>query len=271
MLFGSARRRVRPSQAVPAWAVVTAVGVLVLVVVFPFQLFARLDGGQRLINNAAPLFTPARVAGDQAGINIISSAVNAFDPVINARGGGAAEVPKLVSFLSSKTGLSDAKVLATMAKNFPAVTNLLEAIPLTSVTAELPGLEAFLESTLHVTPAQLGAALHTSFPALTQAITNLPAVTTGWDAVPGTSSLTRFDGSPVRTVPEVRDYYKDDLIPAVGNSQADFNTLATTAPALTVFPPLLTIVGIVVVIYGFALLMISRRFRWFVRRIEARH
>jgi hypothetical protein len=249
------------------WLWLAIVGVLVLVVVFPFQLFPRLDGGQRLLNTTAPLFTTARVAGDQAGVNFISTAVNAFDPVINPSGGAAAEVPKLVSFLSAKTGLSDAGVLAVMQKSFPAVTNLLEAIPLSSVTAELPGLESFLASTLQATPAQLATALDTSFPALTAAITNLPGVTNGWDDVPGTSSLTTFDGVPVRTVPQVRDYFERDVIPSVADSRADFDTLASHVPALTAFPPLLAIIGLVVVIYGITLLLICRRFGRFLERM----
>jgi len=220
-----------------------------------------------MLNSAAPLFTTARISGDTAGINIISSAVNTFDPVMNPKGNGAAEVPKLVGFLSTKTGLSDSAVLSLMLKHFPAVTNLLEAIPLTSVTAELPGLEAFLESTLRVTPAQLVTALKTSFPALTQAITNLPTVTTYWDDVPGTSSLTRFDGSPARSVPQIRDYFKDDLIPAAAASQKDFHALASPVPALTAFAPVLTLIGVVVVLYGLALLFICRRFGRFLQKI----
>lgn len=267
MVLLSWRRRVNPTLGVVTWSVVTAVGVLVLVVVFPFQLYPRLNGGQNMLNSAAPLFTPARISGDVAGINIISSAVNTFDPVMNPKGQAAAEVPKLVGFLSTKTGLSDAAVLSIMLKHFPAVTNLLEAIPLTAVTAELPGLEAFLESTLHVTPAQLLTALKTSFPALAQAISNLPTVTTYWDDVPGTSSLTRFDGSPARTVPQIRDYFKDDLIPAAAASQNDFHSLASPVPALTAFAPVLTLIGVVVVLYGLALLFITRRFGRFLQRI----
>ncbi|MGA2209358.1 MAG: hypothetical protein ABSH30_06965 [Acidimicrobiales bacterium] len=267
MVLLSWRRRVDARMATAAWGVVTAVGVLVLVVVFPFQLFARLDGGQRLLNSSAPLFTPARISGDVAGINIISSAVNTFNPVMNPQGGGSAEVPKLVAFLAAKTGRPASAVLALMGKTFPAVTNLLEAIPLTSVTAELPGLVSFLESTLHATSAQVASALQTDFPAITQAITNLPLVTQGWDNVPGTAALSRFDGSPVRTVPQVRDYFKDDLIPAAGASAADFHTLSAPVPALTVFAPILTIVGVVVVIYGVVLLLISRRFGRFLQRL----
>ena len=64
------------------------------------------------------------------------------------QGGAAAEVPKLIAFVSQKTGLSQAAVVAALQKNFPHTTALLETIPLSSVTAELPGLLAFLEKTL---------------------------------------------------------------------------------------------------------------------------
>ena len=69
---------------------------------------------------------------------------------MNPQGGAAAEVPKLVAFVSQKTGLSQAAVLAALQKNFPHTTALLETIPLSSVTTELPGLLAFLEKTLKV-------------------------------------------------------------------------------------------------------------------------
>ena len=80
-----------------------------------------------------------------------------------------------------------------------------QTIPLSSVTAELPGLLAFLEKTLNVSQAQLLAALKTSFPALAQAITNLPTVTSGWDHIQNIDGLTRFDGTPVQTVPRAED------------------------------------------------------------------
>ena len=93
------------------------------------------------------------------------------------RGGAVAEVPKLIAFVSQKTGLSQAAVVAALQKNFPHMTALLETIPLSSVTAELPGLFTFLEKALKVSQTQLLGAMTTNFPALTQAITNLPAVT----------------------------------------------------------------------------------------------
>jgi len=57
-----------------------------------------------------------------------------------------------VAFVSKKTGLSQAAVLAALKKNFPHTTALLEAIPLSSVASEIPGLVAFLAKTLHATP-----------------------------------------------------------------------------------------------------------------------
>lgn len=267
MIVRSWQGAVTASLAQAGWAVVTAVGVLVLVVVFAFQLSPRLSGGQRLVNGAKPLFTPARVAGNQAGINIISSAVDAFDPVVASNSVAAGEVLPLVTYVSDKTGIPGNQLFLALQAKFPAVVNLLQAIPLSSVTAEIPQLLSFLETTLHLTEAQLGTALQTNFPALTQALVYLPTVTNDWNDVPGTAALTRFNGSPVRSVPQIRDYFKDDVIPAVTSSRADFHTLAYTDPALTVFAPLLTIIGVVVVLYGLVLLMLSRRFGRFVEKI----
>ncbi len=162
------------------WVVVLVVGVLVVAVVLGLDLIPRLDDGQKVLNAAKPAFAPARVAADRAGIDFISTDVDMADPIVTAQGGAAAEVPKLIAFVSQKTGLSQAAVVATLQKSFPHTTALLEALPLSSVTAELPGLLTFLEQTLHVSQAQLVAALTTNFPALTQAITNLPTLTNGW-------------------------------------------------------------------------------------------
>ena len=163
------------------WVVVLVVGVLVVTVVLGLNLIPRLSGGQKVLNAARPAFAPERVGGARAGINIISSDVDTADPIVTSQGGAAAEVPKLIGFVSQKTGLSQAAVLAALQKSFPHTTALLQTIPLSAVTAELPGLLTFLEKTLHVTQPQLIAALKTSFPRLAQAITNLPTVTGGWN------------------------------------------------------------------------------------------
>jgi len=127
-------------SAVLQWVVVLVVGVLVVTIVLGLNLIPRLNAGQKVLDSARPAFDPDRVAGARAGINIISKDVDLADPIATPQGGAAAEVPKLVAFVSQQTGLSQAQVLAALQKNFPHTTALLQAIPLSAVTAELRGL-----------------------------------------------------------------------------------------------------------------------------------
>ena len=245
-------------SAVLQWVVVLVVGVLVVTLVLGLGLISRLNDGQKVLDAAKPAFTATRVAGDRAGINIISEDVDMADPIVTAQGGAAAEVPKLVAFVSQKTGLSQAAVLSALQKNFPHTTALLQTLPLSSVTAELPGLLGFLEKALHLSQTQLVAALETNFPALTQAITNLPAVTSGWDAVPGATGFTRFNGSPVKTVPEVATYFSADLIPILETQRADYEHLVSTSK-INFIGPLVLIIGLIVIIYGLLMLLLAAR------------
>ncbi len=248
------------------WVVVLVVGVLVVTVVLGLSLIPRLSDGQKVLDAARPAFTPERVAGARAGINIISKDVDMADPIGTARGTGAAEVPKLIAFVSQQTGLSQAEVLAALQKNFPHTTALLQAIPLSAVTAELPGLLVFLEQTLHVSQAQLLAALKENFPAITQAITNLPTLTNGWDNIQNMNGSTSFAGTPVQTVPQLRTYFSSDLIPVLERQQSNFSSLDGTS-AVNWVAPLLLIVGLVVIL--FAALMIALNLKGSVSRGKA--
>jgi hypothetical protein len=250
-------------SAVLQWVVVLVVGVLVVAVVLGLDLIPRLNAGQKVLDAANPAFAGPRLAGDRAGIDLISKNVDAADPIMTPQGGAAAEVPKLIAFVAKQTGLSQPAVLAALQKSFPHTTALLQTIPLSSVSAELPDLFAFLEQTLHVTQPQLIAALKTNFPALTQAISNLPAVTTGWNAVPNLGGATRFDGTPITTVPDVRTYFSSDLIPVLETQQANYRSIDGTA-SWTWIAPLLLIVGSVVV--ALAALMIALNLRGRVSR-----
>jgi len=78
-------------------------------------------------------------------------------------------------------------------------------------------------------------------------------VTRGWNDVPGTERLTRFDGSPVETVPDVRSYFADDVVPVLERRKDDFQKLEGTWPPVDVFPALLLIIGIVVTLLGAAM------------------
>jgi hypothetical protein len=253
-------------SAVLQWVIVLGVGALVAAVVLGLQLIPRLNDGQKVLDAAQPAFTSPRIGADIAGINIISRNVDMADPIVTAQGGGAAEIPAVVAYVAKKEHVSEARALVLIHDSFPHTLALLSALPLSSVTAELPGLESFLEKALHVTPAQLVAALKANFPALAQAITNLPTVTNGWNQIPGIGGLTRFNGAPVHTVPQLRDYFKDDLIPAVGAQQNNFQSLDGTS-SVSWIAPLLLIVAIIVIVFAAA--MIVRNLRGTPRRTES--
>jgi hypothetical protein len=240
------------------WVIVLVVGVLVVTVVLGLNLIPRLNAGQKVLNAAKPAFATERITGARAGIDLISKDVDMADPIVTSQGAAAAEVPKLIAFVSQKTGLSQAAVVAALQKNFPHTTALLQTIPLSSVTSELPGLQAFLEKTLKVSQTQLVGALATSFPGLAQSITNLPAVTGGWDQVPGIDGATRFDGTAVKTVPDVRTYLGSDVIPVLETQTGNYHKLVETS-TIDFIGPLVLIVGIIVIIYGLLMLLLARR------------
>jgi hypothetical protein len=240
------------------WVIVLGVGALVVTVVVALKLIPRLSDGQKVLNGAKPAFTNERLASDVAGINIISRNVDMANPIMTPSGGGAAEVPALVGYAAKQLKVTPAQALAAIKKDFPHTYALLNAIPLSSVSAELPKLVAFLSKTLKLPPAQVLAALNSNFPALAQAINNLPTVTSGWNNIQHIDGLTRFNGAPVRTVPQLRDYFKDDLIPAVAAQQKNFESLDGTS-SVNWIAPLLLIVGIIVIV--FAGVMIARNWR----------
>ncbi len=249
----------KPSRSgVLQWVIVLVVGVLVLVLVLGLGLISRLSSGQKVLNAAGPAFVPQRLATDTAGLNLISQNVDMANPIVTPQGGGAAEVPAIVAYVAKSNHISPAAALALLQQNSPHTTALLQALPLSAVTTELPGLEAFLEKTLSVTPAQLTAALKTNFPALYQAIANLPTVTGGWNSIPGIGGLTRFDGSPVSSVPQLRTYFRSDLIPAVAAQRANYESLDSTS-AINWIAPLLVILAIIVILFALAMIALNLR------------
>lgn len=239
------------------WGLVTGVGLLVIALVLVLQLIPRLDAGQEVLDDAGPAFTDERVAGDRAGITIVSQIVDLSDPLVTARSGGAAEVPKLVGFVAKETGLSQAAVLGALEREAPRTTALLQSLPLSGVTDELPRLTAFLAKTLEVSPGELGAILQRDFPRLAQTIAALPKVTRGWNDVPGVGASSRFDGSPIKTVPDVRDLFAKDVIPVLERQDANFRDLASTGGVRYV-PYLLLTLGGLVTFFGVMMLISTR-------------
>ena len=240
------------------WSVVTLVGVLVAGGVLALGLFPRLDAGQQAIDDLRPAFVEQRIVGMEAGVGIVDSIANMADPIADAQGGAAGEVGTLVGLVAGATGLPEADVLAALEANFPHTFHLLLALPLDQVSAEIPGLLTFVADNSGLADGQaVLSAIAENTPRLAQAITNLIVVTDGFRAIPGTETLTRFDGAPARSIPEIRDYFNDDVVPAVRAVSDDYRTLETTAPPVDLFPPLLLIVGILVIIYAVAMLALT--------------
>jgi hypothetical protein len=251
-------RTQRNKGAVLQWGVVAVVGVVVVAVVLGLRLIPRLNAGQHVLDGARPAFTAQRVAADRAGVNIVSQVVDMADPIVNEQGGAAAEVPTVVSYVAKARGVTEPQALAALTKEFPHTTALLHALPLDRVTAEEPTLIGFLAKTLKLSPAQVSAALQKNFPAINQAVMHLPTVTAGWEKIPNTDGLTRFDGTAVRNVPQLRDYFSSDVVSAVEHQQGNFRNLDRTSKVNWI-APLLLVVGFVVI--ALALVMVSRHRR----------
>ncbi len=231
-----------------AWAGVTALGVIVVILVVSWQLFPRLTAAQTLVDDLTPAFTVDRVKGDRGGIEIVAAATNAADSMMHDDG-AAAELPKLVDFVAAKTGRSREGAEALMRQDFPAINGYLTSLPLPAVSAEFPKLVHYLGTVLMMTPEQVDHMLKTDYPKIAQVIDNLPKLTGGWDAIPGTERLTRFDGTPVRTMPQLSTYLSKELIAPVERQQGNFRPLGVRG-GVGFLAPLLLVLGIVVILFG---------------------
>jgi hypothetical protein len=158
--------------------------------------------------------------------------------------------------LSGATHLSQPQLLAAVKAKFPHTAALLQAVPLSAVNAEIPGVLNLLHVALNATPDQVLATLKSNVPGLTQSIVNLPLVVNGWRNYPGGRSLTAFNGSAVRTAPQLRDYFSNDVVAGVEKVAPDFRKLDTIRPDLSLFPGLLTTLGALVVLYGLIMLLV---------------
>lgn len=253
LVYGTlqARRAVRTAPGRLSWSLVVGAGIALLLLVAVAMLFARLSGAQQLVADADPLLTQARVAGLVNGLDAVGEAVELGAPIMTAAGGAAREVPRLYRFVAERTGRSRADVRSSLRSRAPRTVALLEAIPLSAVAAELPGLRRYLARALRVRRAEVDALLRERAPRLAEALLALPATTRRWDDVPATAAMTRFDGvTPVRSLPELEAYVRDDVAPALVAARADVDRLAGRWPPLDALAPLLLLVGLVTMLYG---------------------
>jgi hypothetical protein len=65
----------------------------------------------------------------------------------------------------------------------------------------------------------------------------------------------------VRTVAQLDEYLRQDLIRALVNEREDFQTFATKWPPVDTFAPLMLILGLTVMLYGGLMMQfVSRRY-----------
>lgn len=242
-----------------AWVVVPVVGVVVVLLVLGINAFPRFIGGQTLLNDTRSVFALDRIQGDRAGVELISVYVKALGGAVLPDGGVAEEYPKLYEHVAKEVGIPVQDVSDLVHLDFPHAAALLDGVPFSASTADATKLVDHLAAVSHVTSAQMWDTLRAKFPKIYQVVTNLRTVTNGWAEVPGTEKLTRFDGTPARSVPLVRDYFLGDIIPGLEHQQKNFVIVDTNWPPLPVFAPLLTALGIAVVGYGFLLRFLTNR------------
>jgi hypothetical protein len=256
-----ARRGATSPPGRRSWSVVVGVGVVLVLLVVVAQYFPRLGGGQRLIDDFEPVFAQERVKGAATGIETVHEAVLFGDPIATPRGAAADETPQLFSFVADRTGRSSREVHAALRRRVPQTVALLDAIPLTRVADEVPQLVSYLTRALRMPRGELVALLRKRTPALAQALLTLPAVTAGWNAIPGTERMTRADGfTPVRTMTEFDDYLRQDLVPVLVDEREDFDSLASTWPPVDRLAPLLLVAGLLVMLYGGVMMrLVARR------------
>lgn len=241
-------------KSVPlAWAGVTLVGVIVIILVVSWQLFPRLGAAQSMVDDLSPAFTVDRVTGARGGIDMVSAATDTGDAMMHADA-AAAEVPKLIDLIGQRTGSSQGAAQMLLSNDFPAINGLLTSLPLPEVSAELPKLVHYLGTVLQMTTAQVDEMLQTDYPKIWQVYVNLPKLTAGWDAIPGTQKLTRFDGTPVRTMPQMRTYLSEEVVAPVERQQANFRPLGVRG-GVGFLAPLLLALGTAMFIFGTTLVV----------------
>ena len=241
-----------------AWAAVVAIGVVLVAVVGALSYFPRLNGAETALERLEPAFEEQRVAGTRAGLDLVGQTVSFGDPIVTARGGAAGEVPRLIAYIAEQTGVSRDQVRSRLRTAAPHTSALLDAIPLSAVSAEVPGLLKALGSKLGMSRAELLTTLRRSTPGIAQALLAVRPVTAGWNEIPGARDLERAaDGAPVRTLPAFAGYLVSDLVPVLEGERQHFEQLANPWPPISVLAGIVLAVGVLLTIYATAMMFIA--------------
>ncbi len=243
-----------------AWGAVVAAGVLVMIVVGALQYFPRLQGADTTIERFEPAFDTQRVSGLRAGADFVVQTVRFADPIMTPSGGAADELPKLVTFISGRAGMSESAVREGLRRAAPRTLALFQAMPLSEIATEVPHLVAVLSRKLGVGGDELVRRLRKRTPGLAQALLAAGPATIGWDSIPGTERLTRFElGAPVRSAPEFANYLDLDVVGLFEAQRDNFDALADPWPPVGVFAGIALGVGVLLAIYATAMLFLATR------------
>jgi hypothetical protein len=232
-----------------AWMGVATLGIVVVALVLGLQLLPRLGAGQDVLDAAKPAIGDGAVRGQLAGTDLLSQVVDLVDPVMTRRGRSREELGRLVTMIKRKTGVSAERARAVLRREAPHTEALRRAVPFSGIAAERRRLISYLSTTLNLPAESLEDELARSFPRIYQMLAELPGVTSGWYDVPGVEPLTRFDGKQVRSMSEVRDYLRDDLVATVADEQGDVRSLAGSG-GIGYIPWLLLVLGAGLAIFG---------------------
>ncbi len=238
------------SGASRAWVGVALAGLVIVGLVVGLALFPRLGSGQRVIDATAPAFTDARVQGTEAGMNTVSHYVDVIDPLLTRRGGGLRDAEALITLMRRKLGVSTAQVRKILRREAPHTEALTRALPLAGVADEVAPLTQYLATILGTTEEDVGVLLERDYPRISQSLTALRNTADAWYDVPGVDGLTRLSGDkPVRSVPGLRKYYRDDVVPLLAADKQEFRKLAGSG-GVGYIPYLLLALGLVVLAMG---------------------
>jgi hypothetical protein len=104
---------------------VLAIGVLLIVLPFVFQMPSRTAAGARMMTDFKPIMQPAQVQKTAYYYNNVFTPLGKVAPAINAQ----SDAQKLVPALAQAMHMTPAQVQAYMAKQFPNMAAMLIALP----------------------------------------------------------------------------------------------------------------------------------------------
>ena len=235
----------------PAWGVVALTGIMLVLLVVVAGYFPRLAGGEKAVAGLAPVFTQERVRGAATGFDTIHEAILLGDPLMVRRPGAASDASRLYRFVGQRTGRSAGDVRRSLRRRAPQTIALLDALPLQTAAREVPRLVRYLARALRRSRARTTSLLRRRTPRLARSLLAVPPVTAGWNAIPRSSEMTRFEGStPVTTMPEFDAYLREEVLPVFVQEREHFEALDGGGPPFTAFSPVILIVGIMLMIYG---------------------